>query len=156
VCRAVLVGALFAIAARPLPAQGSPPAFGRQNLDFGTVIPGLPTVIDPTDRAQAGRFEIRGTGRSEVRIDLTLPSDMLSLGGDRLPLQFAASDGGFSTQPSLASMITFDPRTPLVTRLSNGGRLYIWLGGTAVPSGAQPPGSYHGGITMTVTYTGND
>ncbi len=137
-----------------LQAQQPVAGFGRQDLTFGTVLPGWPTVVSRLDAVNSGQYEIRGERRTEVRVDLTLPVALDSPGGATMPLQFGAGDGGFSTRPSIRASQVFDPRTPLVTDLSPSGRLYIWLGGTVVPIPTQEQGNYAATIVMTVSYTG--
>lgn len=128
---------------------------GEQDLQFGTVLPGLPTPVSPADGASAGRFEIRGNRDAEVVVELTLPSGLLAQGGTELPLAFGFADGRWGTRPSIRQSHGFDPNVPLVAQLSRGGRLYIWLGGTAQPLPSQAPGIYSAAINITVAYTGN-
>jgi len=137
-----------------LQAQQPITTVGTQDLTFGSVLPGLPTVVDRLDAANSGQYEIRGEGRTEVRVDLTLPATLDSPGGATMPLQFAAGDGGYSVRPSIRSSQAFDPRAPLVVTLSASGRLYIWLGGTVLPAPTQEQGSYSATIVLTVSYTG--
>ncbi len=136
-------------------AQGPLTVLGRQDLTFGLLLPGVPITINRLDRANAGRFVIRGQQQAEVLIDLTLPAAMVAGSGATVPLRFDAADGGFSSRPALATMRVFDPRVPLVTGLGTNGRLYIFLGGTALPGGQQAAGIYIGTIALTVAYTGN-
>jgi len=89
----------------------------------------------------------------EVQIDLTLPSAMIS-GGAQLPLQFGANDGGYSSVPIVLVSQVFDPRLPLTTVITRR-RLYVFLGGTALPGAQQAPGVYSATITLTAAYTGN-
>ncbi len=128
-------------------------AFARQDLRFGVVVPGLPTVVTRLD-ANAARFEIRGERRAEVSVTLTVPTELVSPGGGRMTIRFHPDDGGFATTPADANSQAFDPRVPLVTTLSPGGRLYLWLGGTVAPGAVQPPGRYQATISLTVSYTG--
>lgn len=146
----------LAMSAGAAVAQGRPlSAFGRQDLTFGMLFAGAPVTVSRLDPAASGQFEVRGQRLTEVRIDLTLPLALLSGSGAQLPLQFGAGDGGFSTDAAIASSRAFDPRVPLVTQLANTGRLYIFLGGTALPGSQQAAGIYAATITLTVAYTGN-
>lgn len=128
---------------------------GRQMLDFGNVFPGVRTATLRTDAVKAGRFDLTGSNRAELRIIFTLPMALTAPAGQTLPLVFAAGDGGVSQSNSIASATAFDPRVPLIIRLSGTGRLFIWLGGTAVPSSTQQAATYTGTITLTAAYTGN-
>lgn len=152
---AVLIAALFAVwGAAPAAAQQPRPLTptGTQNLQFGTVLPGVPVTVLRTDPAFSGQFQVRGTARAPVRVDLTLPAALTGPSGSSLPLLFGAADGGWSTSPSINSATGFDPRTPLTTTLSTAGRLYLFLGGQVVPPGQLLPGPYSATITITVTY----
>ncbi len=128
---------------------------GEQDLQFGAVLPGLPTPISAADATNAGRFEIRGNRDAEIVVELTLPSALLAQGGTELPLAFGFEDGRCGNRPSIGQSQGFDPNVPLVALLSRSGRLYIWLGGTAQPIPSQAPGDYSAAINITVAYTGN-
>jgi hypothetical protein len=106
------------------------------------------------DRA-AGRFEIRGASDTEVQIDLTLPLAMTDGGTAELPLSFGSNDGAYGLHPQGAGAQAFDPQLPLTATFDKRGKLYVFLGGTALPTGAQPAGSYAAAISLTVSYTGN-
>lgn len=129
--------------------------FSRQNLQFGALFPGVPAAVARTDALRAGQFELRGERLTEVRVDLALPAALVGAGGQTLPLRFASGDAGHALTADIAAAAGFDPRAPLVARLSNNGRLYIFLGGTAVPSATQQSGTYTAQVTATVAYLGN-
>jgi uncharacterized protein DUF4402 len=151
-----LIGVLAVAMQGTAGAQGRPlNVSGTQLLDFGAVLPGVQQIVPWNDAASGGRFSITGAKGSEVRLTFTLPASLIATGGRTLPLQFGPSDGAWNTQNTAATASTFDPRVPLVTRLSNQGRLFFWLGGKALPSGTQAAGTYNGSITLTAMYTGN-
>jgi hypothetical protein len=150
-----VVAALVSLAAAGRVQGQALNATGRQQLNFGAVFPGVPEVVSRTDAANGGRFDLRGRRNSELRITMTLPASLTAPGGLVLPLLFGPNDGGWNTSNVIASARAFDPRVPLVTRLSNRGRLYIYLGGTALPSGTQRSGTYTATVTLTAAYTGN-
>jgi len=129
-------------------------AAGVQDLSFGAVFPGINSRVLRSDRVRSGRLMIRGSRRAEVAILLTLPRNLVSPSGARLRLRFRRTDGGYSRRPGRRGR-AFDPRNPLVTRLSRRGRLYLSLGGTVRPRANQAPGLYRATITLTVSYTGN-
>ncbi len=143
----------------PLPAQGRPGrvtvptplvAIALSDLDFGTVLPGVPSAIDRHDR-RAALFEVRGSPDASVRIDLALPSALLSTGSATLPISFSATDGfaDFSRgRPPRGTV--FDPHAPLIMTLGPNGRVYVRLGGTALPARPQAGGAYHATIVLTV------
>lgn len=137
--------------------QGQRPlsAAAAQNLDFGAIFPGLPEVVTPADALRAGRFTLRGSNRAEVAITMTLPASLIEPGGQTLALQWGPSDGAWNTQSDVATAQAFDPRVQLVARLAGNGRLFIYLGSTALPSATQRSGDYTGTITLSAAYTGN-
>lgn len=129
-------------------------AMSRQMLDFGTLFAGTATQVSRFDALRAGQFELRGAKNSEVRVDLGLPAALTGPRGAKVPLTFAAADGGYARDGAIATAATFDPRAALVTTLSANGRLYIFLGGTATPATRQAAGTYSGTVTLTIAYTG--
>ncbi|HEX2637470.1 MAG TPA: DUF4402 domain-containing protein [Gemmatimonadales bacterium] len=130
-------------------------ALSRQMLDFGTLFSGTPASVSRFDALHAGQFELRGAKGTEVRVDLGLPPVMTAAGGAKLPLKFTAGDGGYARDGIIATASPFDPRAPLVTTLSENGRLYLFLGGTATPAAKQSAGTYAGTVTVTIAYTGS-
>lgn len=152
----IAVAVTTVLSAGSVCAQGRPlNPRGRQDLTFGLLLPGVPVQVSPLDGANAGQFEIRGRRNTEIRVDLTLPAAMVSGRGATVPLQFAANDGGVSPRPSQVAIRSFDPRVPLLVRLPGNGRMYLFLGGTALPGPQQEAGNYRASITLTVAYTGN-
>jgi hypothetical protein len=147
----LLAGTGFAM---PLAAQGRPLSVaGRQELGFGMVFPGVSARVSRTDALRSGQFLVTGAKNTSVQVTFTLPAAMLA-GGRSIPVQFGTTDGGYSSQSSIGSATAFDPRTPLVATLSQQGRLYLYLGGTALPGAQQPAGSYAGSVTVNVCYVG--
>jgi hypothetical protein len=146
----------LALPARAVEGQARPlTAVGQRQLDFGNLFPGVPATVLRTDALRSAAFEVRGTRFAEVRVDFTLPATLTAPGGRVLTLAFAAGDGGYAQTNAIGAATAFDPRVPLVTRLANTGRLFIWLGGTALPSPTQAAATYTGTITLTSAYTGN-
>jgi hypothetical protein len=147
--------AIASIMAHAAPAQiRDLSATGRQDLTFDPLLPGVPTVVTRLDAIHTGQFEFRGERSLEVRVEVTLPAGLIGPMGQLLTLQFGPADGGFGTRPALKSTTAFDPRVPLVTILGRSGRLYLFLGGAALPTPTQRPGNYSATITATVAYTG--
>lgn len=152
----LLMTALLLGATAPASAQGRPlNPLGRQNLTFGSLLPGVRTTVSRLDAANAGQFEVRGQRLTEVEIDLTLPAALTSMSGRTLPLEFGPADGGISSTPVIGASTAFDPRVPVRWRLSNNGRAYVFLGGSAVPGPNQAGGTYTATVVLTVAYTGN-
>jgi hypothetical protein len=152
----VCIGVLTGLAAVPLAAQGRQlSAVGQQDLNFGTLIPGVPVTVSRFDPANAGQFEVRGARLSEVQIDLTLPAYLAAGVNALLPLEFSSVDGGIATDRTVGGTQSFDPRLPVTVILPGNGKAYVYLGGTVRPATNQAIGPYSATITLTVSYTGN-
>lgn len=144
----------------PLGAQARTPrvvvpeplmAIARNNLSFGTVLAGIPSVVEVHDARRAGLFEIRGPTDASVRVEFVLPASLTSFAGDHLPLAFGARDGYADySLTRLPGGTYFDPDTPLIASLGAGGRLFVHLGGQALPGRVQVGGEYRAVIYLTV------
>ena len=127
---------------------------GRRDLRFGTLFPGIPEVVLPTDILGAGEYRIRGPGNMEIIMDLTpLPIVMVGPGAATLPLSYAGNDGIYD--PAGPGSVAFDPTVPYTDRLPGNGRARVYLGATATPSFSQIAGDYSAAVVLTVTLTGN-
>jgi hypothetical protein len=149
--RTPLAAVLLALAACAFPLQGqrTPTVTSVRGLAFGTLLPGVPTVVSPSDAARSAQFDIKANNRGVVQITFSLPAAMTGPGAP-LPLSFGATSAGFSASGSTTGMTLFDPRVPFTGTASNNGRATIFLGGTAAPAGTQRAGSYTGTVTLTV------
>ena len=137
-----------------LEAQGRPLSVSPgQNLAFGNIFPGVTNHITRTDALRSGQFQVTGAKNTSVQVTFTLPPAML-VGSRSVPMQFGSTDGGVSTQSTIGSATAFDPRVPIVATLSQQGRLYLFLGGTALPGAQQAAGSYAAPVTVSVCYVG--
>jgi hypothetical protein len=162
----VVGAALGLLAGRPatLAAQGRVPSVAvpkplmvvaRNNLSFGHVLPGIVTAVSALD-AHAGLFEVQGPDAEAVRIEFVLPAALTTPAGDVLPLWFTAGDGFVG--PSLATPsvgMPFDPRGAFIGSLSADGKMFVHLGGTALPRRPQVTGTYTATIVMTVFDVGS-
>jgi len=132
---------------------------GSNNLLFGTVTPGINKSVDKATIGFAGEWTITGSGGAELNIAIDLPdslhtSDTLSA----MYITFSNTDasyddgsGGGQTAPSGV----LNPAGPSVLRLSAGGEMRIWIGGTVHPRVSQTGGDYAADIMLTVAYTGS-
>ncbi len=129
---------------------------GLRDLRFGTLFPGIPEVVLPTQGAAAGRYRIRGPGNMEIVMTFILPAVMMEPGAATMPLSYAANDaiyeprGGGAPPP-----VAFDPTVPFINQLPNNGRARVFLGATATPSFSQTAGDYLAAVVLTVALTGN-
>jgi hypothetical protein len=146
--RAWLAGSLVLLA---LPvsatAQSNGGAVPIQDLRFGTLTPGSPTVVSVAD---AGRAAIEVSGRGQVTVSFQLPTQLQTPQGGLLPVSFGATDGRVQIAGD-ATIYDFDPRLPYTFKLTgSGGYATVFLGGTALPAWDQRPGEYEGEVTLTV------
>lgn len=119
------------------------------NLAFGNVTPGVNKTVAITD-AGAGQFTVTKAAASSVALTFTLPT-VLNSGGNTLPI--GTWTGGWNnTANSAAGATGFTPSAAAATVPSGGANLWVWVGGTVSPAGAQAAGAYQGNVTMQVAY----
>jgi hypothetical protein len=150
----LVIGApLFgAMAPAVLGAQGKPLTItGVRGVTFGAVFPGVPRVINRTDPANSGQFDIKGPNRNNVLLSFVLPLTMTGPAGAQMSLSFGSSDAGYSQSQAIGSQVGFDPKQSFTATFSNNGRGSVFIGGTANPAANQRAGSYTATITLTVT-----
>lgn len=126
-----------------------------QALEFPNVLPGIPRKIPLTDSRHIGVFEIRGPSGAAIRADFILPLVLTGDLGAVLPLQFGAGDAMATQTRNVLTGLPFDPHGPMISSLSGLGRLYLHLGGTALPNLPQAGGLYHGTITIIIADIGS-
>ena len=129
-------------------AQASVSALPVQGLRFGTLSPGLATVVSPDDGGRRASLELVGSG--SVTVTFQLPREMEAPDGKRLPLRFGPTDGRI-VFPRSTREIVFDPSAPVSFSIPPGsGGATLYLGGAAEPGPRQPPGAYTTSITAWV------
>jgi hypothetical protein len=131
---------------------------GTNNLQFGTVTPGVNKSVDKTTIGFAGEWTIDGGGNAELAIAWVLPDSMFT--SDTLSamrISFSNTDASFGNLPSQqgSPIGTIDPNGPITRRLAAGGEMLIWIGGTVYPRISQTGGDYAADILISVAYTGN-
>lgn len=146
----IVIGAL--LSALPLQGQVRPlTVTGARDLNFGTVLPGMPRVVLRTDAANSGRFDIRGPNRGQLLLAFVLPVAMTGPVGALMPISFGASDAGFSSTQAIGSQVGFDPKQPFTATLPISGRASVFVGATANPVTNQRAGPYTATLTLNVT-----
>jgi hypothetical protein len=157
----LVLASLFALAATPLAAQNAAGASvtamvqeplavtATNDLDFGTVFPGLNKVVAVTD-GNAAAFSVQGQASANINLTFTLPATLAS-GGNTMPL--ASWTGRYNATNSSASGTDFTPSaSATATTVPVGGFLYVFVGATAQPAANQAAGNYSGTLTLTVDY----
>jgi hypothetical protein len=133
---------------------------GTNNLQFGSVTPGLDKIVDKSQPGLAGEWSITGTSTAEITLGFTLP-DSLTLVSDStvgLRISFSSTDASWDDGTGggqLAPVGVLNPNGPSVRRLGAGGGMLIWIGGTVSPSISQTGGDYAADVVLTVAYTGS-
>jgi hypothetical protein len=132
------------------------------DLNFGIVTPGTPSVITPKG-ALAGKFVVHGAKNAEVRITFAVPT-VLQSGAFTMPISFADDPvsgqmGCHRNQDQQTNCTAYTPSTALLVRIRNNpppqNTFYVWIGGKVSPAVGQQPGTYTGLVTMSAVYTGN-
>ncbi len=121
----------------------------NNDLSFGTVFPGLNKSIAVT-AGGAAKFTVGGQASTPVNLTFSLPATIASA-GNTLPI--STWTGHFRDVDQPTGGTTFTPSVSATSAtLSASGGLFVYVGATAEPTGAQAAGSYSGTMTMTVVY----
>lgn len=123
---------------------------GVRGLAFGTVIPGVPSLVLRTDAVKSGQFEIRGPFLTFIRLTFTLPAVLNGPLGATMPLSFATNDAGYSFNNTITNQTAFNPNQSYQTLIWIGGRSGVWLGGRVSPVAGQRAGNYTGTVVLSV------
>lgn len=130
---------------------------GSNNLNFGSVTPGVNMIVARTSTGFAGEWSISGTSSAELSLTFTLPDSLThesaALG---MPVSFNSNDAAYSNGSGSQSVPNgvIDPNGPSTATIGIGGQMLIWIGGTVQPSVSQTGGNYSGNVTLTLAYTG--
>jgi len=128
-----------------------------RDLNFGTVIKGVPTTILPT-AANAGEWQVSGSANAFIVISFTLPTQLTNiqaLPGSTMPISFSAVAAVWrrATNNPVGGTI-FNPATGAVGRFGPAPNptMYVWLGGTVNPALTAKPGIYQGNVIVSLIY----
>jgi hypothetical protein len=128
-----------------------------QDLNFGTVIKGVPATVLPS-AATAGEWQVSGSANAFVIISFTLPTQLTNiqaLPGSTMPISFNATSAIWrrsTNNPAGGSV--FNPAVGAVGRLGPppNFNMYIWLGGTVNPAPTAKPGIYQANVIVSLIY----
>jgi hypothetical protein len=131
---------------------------GTNNLQFGTVTPGVNKSVDKSTLGFAGEWTIDGASAAELAISWVLPDSMFT--SDTLSamrITFTNTDASWGGLPGqqVAPLGVLDPNGPVTQRLPIAGEMLIWIGGMVHPKISQTGGDYKADIMISVAYTGN-
>ena len=132
---------------------------GTNNLQFGTVTPGVNKSVNKATVGFAGEWTVTGTSNAEVSVDFELPDSLVT--SDSLAYlrvifnntDASYDDGTGAGQTSPAGVL--DPNGPATLNIGAGATLMIWIGGTVLPTVSQTGGDYASDVVLTVAYTGS-
>jgi hypothetical protein len=133
---------------------------GDNNLQFGTVTPGVSKAVDKSEPGFAGQWSIVGAIGAEITLDFTLPDSLLLVGDSTngMPTMFGPLDASWddgSGGGQLAPSGVLDPNGLGTERLGASGQMTVWIGGLVNPRIAQTGGDYAEDVVLSVAYTGN-
>jgi hypothetical protein len=144
-----LLAALALISAAQ-PAAAQIIVGGIRDLNFGPVVRGIATHVDPSDPVKSGEFTFTTANGSKARVQFTLPSQLNGPGGATMPISFNATDAVVSGASSPVQLNSFDPRVAQTFTIVRQPAL-IFIGGTVTPAAGQALGTYTNTITLTIT-----
>jgi hypothetical protein len=72
-------------------AQAQVLVVAERDLQFGLLMPGVPTIVPPTDLTRSAQLRIDGRGTYQVTFQL--PASLTAPGGQQIPLVFGGADG---------------------------------------------------------------
>lgn len=148
----VTIVALAAALVAAAPARAQVMVFPRQPLTFGTLLPGTPVSVPPTNVTRRAELELIGSGN--VTVTVAVPAVLVRAGGGTLPLSYSATDGIYKRFKASGETY-FQPGTTFSFNIPSGqGGAWVWIGGRASPAPTQIPGTYTGIITVTVITVG--
>jgi hypothetical protein len=79
-----------------------------------------------------------------------LPTNLVS-GGNNLPI--GTWTGGYNNSADVpGSAVTFTPSATQTVVPTGGASLWVYVGATVSPGGAQAAGSYAGNVVMAIAY----
>ncbi len=134
---------------------------GEQDLTFADIVPGdTGMVAVATADAAVGIWRITGAATQPLTVALLLPTYLEEVGGDKLIVEFAATDAahvntGGAVLPTDGGHTIYDPNSVLEQATGAAGDLDIFLGGKIRARNAQTAGAYSGTIILTCWYAGN-
>ncbi len=132
---------------------------GINNLNFGSVTPGIDKSVDKTDVGFAGEWQINGGSLAEVTIDFELPTYLVtSDSAANLLILFNGTDASYDDETGGGQTIpagVLNPHGQSVENIGVGGTMLVWIGGEVQPTIAQTGGDYSADVVLTVAYTGN-
>lgn len=147
---AVLTG--LALAGLTTPSRAQLVVQGIRDLQFGTVFPGIPANVQPTDPIQSGHFYFSTPSLgTRVRVRFTLPSQLNGPGGATMSISFGGGDAMIQGTAAASQPVFFNPQSNQNFLMVTSRDANVWLGGTVSPAVGQAAGGYAAPVVLTVT-----
>ena len=122
---------------------------GARNLDFANVFPGVSKSV-AISAATSGRFDITAQASQPVSLTFTLPTNLTSGANNLVVNSWTGCWNGTNTTTGCTG---FTPSSTATNATVGGAStLFVFVGGTVVPTAAQVAGTYTGTVTLTVAY----
>ncbi len=134
---------------------------GEQDLVFADIVPGdTGMVAVATADGNVGIWRIDGAATQPLTVALLLPTYLEEVGGDKLIVEFAATDAAYintagNPVPTDGGHTIWDPTGVLDQASGAAGDLDIFLGGKIRARNAQTAGAYTATVVLTCWYAGN-
>jgi hypothetical protein len=132
---------------------------GTNNLQFGTVTPGVNKSVDKATLGFAGEWSIIGQALAEISLDFTLPDSLILVDSTvGMRIMFTNTDASYEDGTGAGQTApagTVNPLGPSALNLAFDGTLWIWIGGEVLPRLTQTGGDYAADVVLTVAYTGS-
>ncbi|UCE23498.1 MAG: hypothetical protein JSU74_09350, partial [Candidatus Zixiibacteriota bacterium] len=129
---------------------------GTNNLQFGTVTPGVNKAVDKSSVGFAGEWLVTGTSNAEITVDFELPDSLATVDSlSFLTIIFSGTDASYDDGTGggqVAPAGVLDPNGPSTLNIGVGGTVTVWIGGMVVPTVSQTGGDYASDVVLTVAY----
>jgi hypothetical protein len=127
---------------------------GIRDLQFGSVVAGIPNAAPPADPLRSGEFEVQAKNNAYLLIIFTLPSQLDGPAGAAMPISFSSGDAVWIGKKKGSTPVVFDPRPWRFLQTDSGGKNALYLGGQVDPASTQRAGTYANTVTLTVVVIG--
>ena len=137
--------------ATPIPVSAQVSIVGARDLQFGSLAPGVPTIVAPSDPVKSGQWSLTAPVGTKVQIRITTPTQLLrSGGGGTMPVTFLNGDVFVQGSWTGAPPELFNPNATKNFQFSGGAQAILRLGGRVTPAGNQATGPYANTVICTI------
>ena len=127
-------------------------SFG-QDLDFGSVLPGVTSAVDAATNPNAGRWDLSGYNGPGANVNISFSALPASLTGPGVPIPVGSWTGCWiAGAASQVGCTPFVPSAAATATSLSGGLMSVYIGNDITPAANQAPGLYQGTITLDAAY----